>query len=144
MSTHRGLLFGDANAVRGDSHGHDAQRTVEVIGNAIADLAHGLVAGQNTRPVDDRFVAPALEGVEVLADSRLSFGVAARRGQGLDQFELGKNQVEDLRSLHLKRTLAEEMSKRVRCLVSGHLEDTLVNGKHDDAPGVLAAVTDFE
>ena len=141
ITLHDGLVRQRADRLVVHRHRHQAQGAVEGIGHGVAELALATHI-DNARPVHRRLVALALEGVEILAQCALGIATGGCR---LHQFlELGQDQVEDLRSAHIKRTLLEKMRQRVGHLVASHLQDAFVDREHHRTGGLCRTQFNFQ
>ena len=133
IAAHRGGSPPRADQVGRHRHRHHAQLAVEIVRHRVLEILLA-VHVDDAGPVDHRLVALALEGIE-LAPDRVA-AVAARRRRGHQLLEVGQDEVEDLRRLHVEHALAEEELQRIAELVVRDLQDAFVHREHHDARGL--------
>ena len=138
-STNQRVALDRSDGVVRNRDRHDFQRAVEIIRHVVSDFALRFVGIDNTRPKHDWFVGDAFERIQLL-----NVAAAAISRDGPEQREFRNDQIDNLGSVHSKHAFTEIKLERIRRLVIGHLQNSLVDCEDDDLARPICFVTDVQ
>src|SRR4030095_4312486 len=72
------------------------------------------------------------------------FAVAAKSGKGTEQRKFRNDKIDNLRRLHAERAFAKEVSERIRRLVVGDLQNSLIDRENNNLARSVGFVRDVQ
>ena len=120
----------DADRIGRHRNGHNAEASVEVIGNAVREISLLRSRIDDARPISDRLVLFSLKRIQIVREQIVVFA-AACRSERTEDIVFGQNQIEHLRRRNFERALFKKVCKRIGRFIARNLQNAFVD-RHDD------------